>query len=399
VSEKRREGFFVGSLGLSSSGSSFGSYNSLSVSPMVDQMKEHNDLTQSESSDKNSKTVEVSTQSTEDYLNPMSVFNAQHQQLFQNNNFLMESFVSFLWGYSSNNHGKGIMEFRNRYSFAKHVVYSLLKGRTVIIYAQPQNEMAARKLVTALSIFVPGHWHKRPQIIPWQNTRPIKMADLAYNKLVGLSKQHSIPKSVERYVTILDYEMDNVWSVIYSGQFVEELFNYKKQWPDEETFLAHIHQQLFDLGTKACLYYHLFCIGIAYSDENKESKDIPPVEPKKVEPKKLVEEPTKGSGSMQYERTRSVRDKRSLSDSNLASKFHNPIPGAKREASRESLFKRMNIHDGDVDILEHFTEVVKHQQFIELNGIDQVCPPIKLDYSRCVQMHNTFKSKRYSNNP
>lgn len=129
----------------------------------------------------------------------------------------LESFASILWGYSKSNAGRGILELRNRYSFVKHIIFSLLKGRPVVIYAQPSNERyiyiyiyslnflitykynynsLVKKLIVALSLFVPGHWRKSPAVVPW-SSKPIRMADLACLKLVGLSKQKPISSAVE----------------------------------------------------------------------------------------------------------------------------------------------------------------------------------------------------------
>lgn len=71
--------------------------------------------------------------------------------------------------------GCGIADLRRRHSsFIKPLVYSLLKGRTVVIYGSSESEMCAffyllsallmlpfcrivRSYVMALSMFVPGH--------------------------------------------------------------------------------------------------------------------------------------------------------------------------------------------------------------------------------------------------
>lgn len=50
----------------------------------------------------------------------------------------LESFSSILWGYSVANAGKGLYELKSRFSFFKHIVFSLLKGRTVVVYGNSQ---------------------------------------------------------------------------------------------------------------------------------------------------------------------------------------------------------------------------------------------------------------------
>jgi len=53
--------------------------------------------------------------------------------------------------------GVGILQFVRQYSFAGHLIYSLLCGRPVVIVGSVSFEKEIRKLVTALWIFLPGH--------------------------------------------------------------------------------------------------------------------------------------------------------------------------------------------------------------------------------------------------
>lgn len=89
-----------------------------------------------------------------DHLSIIGLVNAQHQAILKDPKYInsidndlstlsfqLESFGSTLWGFSSNFHGHGIADFRHRYSHAKNIIFSLLKGRTVVITALAQNEM------------------------------------------------------------------------------------------------------------------------------------------------------------------------------------------------------------------------------------------------------------------
>jgi len=60
-----------------------------------------------------------------------------------------------LWDCSVINAGIGLTKLL-RYNFAKHLVFSLLKGRPVIIFGTPQNENA----VKVLSILTDRTWHQ-----------------------------------------------------------------------------------------------------------------------------------------------------------------------------------------------------------------------------------------------
>jgi len=159
-----------------------------------------------------------------------------------------------------------------------------------------------KQIVSALTIFVAGYW-RTPLICPWR-TAPLRMADLGNLKLLGLAKHgttHPIPKSVERYVTILDLEQEVLRAPQFrGGNFVLSIVAPRAQWPvrallpkqarargtlracvracwracssfsrvhrsttqDEDTYLAYVHYKLFEIGMKACLYYHMCCVSV-----------------------------------------------------------------------------------------------------------------------------------------
>jgi hypothetical protein len=59
-----------------------------------------------------------------------------------------------------------------------------------------------RKLVRALSIFIPGHAHWRsgsPAICGFRRTQHLKLSDFGTFRLVGVSKPCNIPKAVDVY--------------------------------------------------------------------------------------------------------------------------------------------------------------------------------------------------------
>jgi len=66
-------------------------------------------------------------------------------------------FLSLFLSLASNLfHIIGIGKVVAKYAFVKHLVFSLLKGRPVVIYGQPSREREIRDTVHALSLFVPG---------------------------------------------------------------------------------------------------------------------------------------------------------------------------------------------------------------------------------------------------
>ena len=118
---------------------------------------------------------------------------------------------------------------------------------------------------------MPGCW-KKQLIKYWQDT-PLKIVDFSNSKLIGLTKDHeiSIAPSLKKYITILDYEEESLRGAPHSeSKFIEHIFQ-KRVWPDESTFLAHLHYELFQLSMKAYLYYRMCCIGFSKVESQEQS--------------------------------------------------------------------------------------------------------------------------------
>eukprot|EP01119_Soliformovum_irregulare_P012620 TRINITY_DN3289_c0_g1_i3.p1 TRINITY_DN3289_c0_g1~~TRINITY_DN3289_c0_g1_i3.p1 ORF type:complete len:524 (+),score=82.46 TRINITY_DN3289_c0_g1_i3:901-2472(+) len=280
----------------------------------------------------------------------------------------LQSFAAQLWGsYHSPSTSSCILEFKMKYSFAKHLIYSLLKGRTVVIHASPVHESVVRRLVASLSIFIVG---MRGTWEPWRTT-PVKLSELAHLRLIGLSKSKPLNVVVERYSTIFDYEAETLVGPGYHGLFIEDILTTRKQWPDEDTYLAYVHYLLFGMGVKGCLYYHLCCIGQLHLPGESRPQAFSPINKSTRNIKEM-------SGS-----------RRSISDSQMSARFA-PLSFADDD-SRGSFFKKMNIEHSDVDIIEHFVDVIREQQSIQLSGQEQVAPVVHLDYSPCQVFKNILK--------
>eukprot|EP01088_Endostelium_zonatum_P008024 TRINITY_DN2055_c0_g2_i1.p1 TRINITY_DN2055_c0_g2~~TRINITY_DN2055_c0_g2_i1.p1 ORF type:complete len:393 (-),score=106.22 TRINITY_DN2055_c0_g2_i1:34-1212(-) len=173
----------------------------------------------------------------------------------------------------------------------KHMVYSILKGRPLIVLGRSSHEKEIRMLVRALSIFVAGHHWKYPFIKDWK-TDPISMSDLAVLKLVGIGRgesestaegrsattgmssgiggKYGLSKVVERYVSVFWFEEEIVKcpSYVKGNNIIGDILGLKKIWPNEETYLAFIHSKLLEYSMKACLYYHLCCVPTGYNYGN-----------------------------------------------------------------------------------------------------------------------------------
>ncbi|CAH1799242.1 unnamed protein product [Owenia fusiformis] len=97
--------------------------------------------------------------------------------------------------------GYGILEFAHKYTlFSPHLLYSLLSGHTTVVIGNASHEREVTAIVRALHIFVPGH--SFDAVVPWR-TKPIKMADIAQLKLVGLCRprgrrvEYMVPPSIQ----------------------------------------------------------------------------------------------------------------------------------------------------------------------------------------------------------
>jgi hypothetical protein len=125
---------------------------------------------------------------------------------------------------------------RGRYSWMKHVIFSLLKGRPVLILSETSNATAVAHAIDLLHSFVPGGFgnpSERPRIIPWwpisttpiaipNQTSPlciggdIKMPHLSWLKLAGVDKRCTLSRVMERYVSIWDWEADTLRAPPYN---------------------------------------------------------------------------------------------------------------------------------------------------------------------------------------
>eukprot|EP00761_Pharyngomonas_kirbyi_P008868 gb/GECH01008880.1/.p1 GENE.gb/GECH01008880.1/~~gb/GECH01008880.1/.p1 ORF type:complete len:429 (+),score=99.19 gb/GECH01008880.1/:1-1287(+) len=154
--------------------------------------------------------------------------------------------------------------------FFIHLVFPLLKGRPLVIYAQEEHKHFIFPLVNALSTFIPGPLSS-PCIETWRSSlsgSALSMSDLSHIKLMGLSKDVKIPYMVQHYVSILDYEERKLVSTPeYHGDLLEQLLVPASLWKntksefqerkkiDEETFMAHLHNKFLEMGIKASLYH------------------------------------------------------------------------------------------------------------------------------------------------
>ncbi|NXC50505.1 SMCR8 protein, partial [Penelope pileata] len=158
--------------------------------------------------------------------------------------------------------GQNALRFIRQYPFAHPAIYSLLSGRTLIVLGE--DEAIVKKLVTALSIFVPNCGAYAKPVKHWV-TSPLHVVDFQKWKLIGLQRTVS-PAGVNvlhalsrysRYVSILDADSKTLRCPLYKGTVVSRLADHRTQIKRGSTYYMHVQSVLTQLCSKAFLF--TFC--------------------------------------------------------------------------------------------------------------------------------------------
>ncbi|NXL90813.1 SMCR8 protein, partial [Alectura lathami] len=158
--------------------------------------------------------------------------------------------------------GQNALRFIRQYPFAHPAIYSLLSGRTLVVLGE--DEAIVRKLVTALSIFVPNCGAYAKPVKHWL-TSPLHVVDFQKWKLIGLQRTAS-PAGVSalhalsrysRYVSILDADSKTLRCPLYKGAVVARLADHRTQIKRGSTYYMHVQSVLTQLCSKAFLF--TFC--------------------------------------------------------------------------------------------------------------------------------------------
>ncbi|XP_031462676.1 guanine nucleotide exchange protein SMCR8 [Phasianus colchicus] len=158
--------------------------------------------------------------------------------------------------------GQNALRFIRQYPFAHPAIYSLLSGRTLVVLGE--DEAIVKKLVTALSIFVPNCGAYAKPVKHWV-TSPLHVVDFQRWKLIGLQRTVS-PAGVNvlhalsrysRYVSILDADSKTLRCPLYKGSLVARLADHRTQIKRGSTYYMHVQSILTQLCSKAFLY--TFC--------------------------------------------------------------------------------------------------------------------------------------------
>lgn len=158
--------------------------------------------------------------------------------------------------------GQNALRFIRQYPFAHPAIYSLLSGRTLIVLGE--EEAIVKKLVTALSIFVPNCGLYAKPVKHWV-TSPLHVVDFQKWKLIGLQRTvspggvnvlHALSR-YSRYISILDADSKTLRCPLYKGSVVSRLADHRTQIKRGSTYYMHVQSILTQLCSKAFLF--TFC--------------------------------------------------------------------------------------------------------------------------------------------
>ncbi|XP_066531199.1 guanine nucleotide exchange protein smcr8a [Hoplias malabaricus] len=158
--------------------------------------------------------------------------------------------------------GHSALRFIRQYPFAQQAIFCLLSGRTLVVLGT--EESTVRKLVNALSIFVPNLGKYGETVQPWLSSS-FQLTDLQRWKLLGLQRVasptgssvlHSLSR-YSRYIGILDCDNKTLRCPPYKGTLINHMADHRTQIKRGSTYYLHVQSMLTQLTAKAFLY--TFC--------------------------------------------------------------------------------------------------------------------------------------------
>ncbi|XP_064178651.1 guanine nucleotide exchange protein smcr8b [Anguilla rostrata] len=158
--------------------------------------------------------------------------------------------------------GQSALRFIRQYPFAQQAVFCLLSGRTLVVLGA--DEGTVRKLVNALSIFVPKIGKHGEAVKQWLSS-PFQLTELLNWKLIGLhrvaspagsSMVHSLSR-YSRYISVLDIDHKTLRCPPYKGSLIGKMVDHHTQIKRGSTYFMHVQSMQTQLCSKAFLY--TFC--------------------------------------------------------------------------------------------------------------------------------------------
>ncbi|XP_061079168.1 guanine nucleotide exchange protein smcr8a [Conger conger] len=158
--------------------------------------------------------------------------------------------------------GQNALRFIRQYPFSQQAIFCVLTGRTLVVLGA--DERTVRKLVNALSIFVPNLGKYGETVQPWLSC-PFQLTDLQNWKIIGLHRMasptgssmlHSLNRYA-RYIGVLDADQKTLRCPPYRGSLIGNMANHRTQIKRGSTYFMHVQCMLTQLYSKAFLY--TFC--------------------------------------------------------------------------------------------------------------------------------------------
>ncbi|KAM6299157.1 guanine nucleotide exchange protein SMCR8 [Aegotheles albertisi] len=175
--------------------------------------------------------------------------------------------------------GTNALRFIRQYPFAHPAIFSLLSGRTLVVLGE--EEAIVKKLVTALSIFVPSCGADAKPVKHWV-TSPLHVVDFQKWKLIGLQRLVS-PAGVNvlhalsrysRYLSVLDADSKTLRCPLYKGTVVSRLADHRTQIKRGSTYYMHVQSILTQLCSKAFLFTFCHHLHLPISEREPEESVV-----------------------------------------------------------------------------------------------------------------------------
>uniref|UniRef100_A0A8C7YRP5 UDENN FLCN/SMCR8-type domain-containing protein n=1 Tax=Oryzias sinensis TaxID=183150 RepID=A0A8C7YRP5_9TELE len=155
--------------------------------------------------------------------------------------------------------GLRALRFIKQHSFSQHAVFCLLSGRPLLVVGG--DEGLVRKLVDALSLFLPSPGHDGGAVMPCLTT-PLQLTNLLTWRLIGIHRSSSSSSSAvlqslnqyRRYLALLDLDRRTLQCPSYTGSLLATLADPHTGISRGITYLLHLESCLSALANKALLH-------------------------------------------------------------------------------------------------------------------------------------------------
>jgi len=240
----------------------------------------------------------------------------------------------------------------------------------------------------------------------------LSLVDLATLKLVGT--RYRIPETVRSNSSVLDILENGRMLKLQAPaspttqSIIDDILPHKHRWRDEPSFLAHIHEIMGFLMTRAYVYYHMCCVGVSsfgtYPSEDgtlatlRQMRKQPPKpttqrrffnrERSNSSPAHRVPNPPNPAGQNSNKdcvASLLAREICSLDAATQASFYLVPATRESRENAVKVFMKRMHVFEADRDIIAYFAKSFIMKQACYKNSFSGI-PPIQWDDTPCIPL-------------